>query len=174
VRRDRVRPEGGSGARTLGDVLDFMRLIWGISHGLQSTSKRMEAVHGITGPQRLVVRILGRRPGVSAGELADTLRLHPSTLTGVLRRLEDRRIIERRRGEHDRRRVRLRLTSAGRAIDRQHRGTVEDAVRRALRGLDAAKVRTASDVLVALNDALAAQTARRPPAVRTSASSRVS
>jgi len=134
----------------------------------------MEAVHGITGPQRLVVRILGRRPGVSAGELADTLRLHPSTLTGVLRRLEDRRIIERRRGEHDRRRVRLRLTSAGRAIDRQHRGTVEDAVRRALRGLDAAKVRTASDVLVALNDALAAQTARRPPAVRTSASSRVS
>ena len=80
-----------------------MRVIWGISHGLQSTSKRMEARLGITGPQRLVVRILGYQPGATAGELARVLRLHPSTLTGVLRRLEDRGLIARSPGEHDRR-----------------------------------------------------------------------
>src|SRR5512146_1996532 len=86
-KRGRGQDEASAGSGespVLGDVLEFMRLIWGISHGLQSTSKRMEAQLGITGPQRLVVRIVGRCPGVSARELAHTLHLHPSTLTGVL------------------------------------------------------------------------------------------
>jgi DNA-binding MarR family transcriptional regulator len=134
-----------------------MRLIWGISHGLQSTSKRMEAELGITGPQRLAVRILGRCPGASAGQLAEILHLHPSTLTGVLRRLEDRGVIERSPAERDRRQARLRLTAAGRAIDRRHAGTVEDALRRVLSDLEPRKVATTAEVLraleVELNDA---------------------
>lgn len=152
--RDRGTRSGKVTEPVLGSVLDFMRLIWGISHGLQSASKRMEAAYGITGPQRLVVRILGRCPDASAGELADTLHLHPSTLTGVLRRLEGRGIIERRPVAHDRRRVRLRLTTAGRTIDRKRQGTVEDAVRRALAVVDSSKIQAASDVLQALNQAL--------------------
>ena len=113
-----------------------MRVIWGISHGLQSTSKRMEVELGITGPQRLVVRIVGRCPGTTAGQLAEILQLHPSTLTGVLRRLEQRGVLERSRGKRDRRQARLRLTPAGRAIDRRHAGTVEAAVRRVLSNLE--------------------------------------
>jgi DNA-binding MarR family transcriptional regulator len=131
-----------------------MRLIWGVSHGLQATSKRMEAELGITGPQRLVVRIVGRRPGVTAGELADVLQLHPSTLTGVLRRLEGRGAIERRPGERDRRQARLFLTAAGRAVDRRHAGTVEAGVRRALAGLDPRKIDATTEVLHALETAL--------------------
>ena len=53
-------------------VLDFMRLLWGIEHRLQSASKRMEAALGITGPQRLVLRVVARFPGLSAGDLART------------------------------------------------------------------------------------------------------
>ena len=41
----------------LGAVLDFMRMLWALDHALQSASKRMEANFGLTGPQRLVVRI---------------------------------------------------------------------------------------------------------------------
>ena len=70
----------------LGKVLDFMRLIWALDHGLQSLSKRMQASIGLTGPQRVALRVLGRRPGISAGALSDILRLHPSTLTGILHR----------------------------------------------------------------------------------------
>jgi DNA-binding MarR family transcriptional regulator len=32
--------------------------------------------------------MVGRHPGVDAGELADLLRIHPSTFTGILARLE--------------------------------------------------------------------------------------
>jgi DNA-binding MarR family transcriptional regulator len=146
----------------LGDVLEFMRMIWGISHGLQSTSKRMEAELGITGPQRLVVRIVGCCPGASAGQLAEILHLHPSTLTGVLRRLEDRGVLERSPGERDRRQARLRLTAAGRAIDRRHSGTVEDAVRRALSEMKPKEVATTVEVLRALERELSGS--RRPHA----------
>ena len=65
-----------------------MRLLWAVDHGLQRRSKRMAATLGVTGPQRLVIRIVGRFPGISAGRLASILHLHPSTLTGILRRLE--------------------------------------------------------------------------------------
>src|SRR5439155_8811053 len=64
----------------LGAVLDFMRLLWAVDHSLQSASKRMEAAYGITGPQRLVVRIVGRFPGIAAGRVAEILHVHPSTL----------------------------------------------------------------------------------------------
>jgi len=63
-----AKPEG---ADQLGPVLEFMKQLWAVDHGLQSVSKRMEARFGITGPQRLVVRIVGRFPGISAGALKD-------------------------------------------------------------------------------------------------------
>jgi hypothetical protein len=69
----------------LGKVLDFMRLLWSVDHGLQSLSKRMDARLGVTGPQRLVIRIVGRFPGISPGEIADILKVHKSTLTVQLR-----------------------------------------------------------------------------------------
>lgn len=145
----------------LGSVLEFMRLIWGVSHGLQSASKRMGTELGITGPQRLVVRIVGRCPGVSAGQLAEILQLDPSTLTGVLRRLEDRGVLERTRGERDRRQARLRLTPVGRGVDRRHAGTVEAAVRRVLSDLERERIAAAADVLRALERALGRGQPRR-------------
>jgi DNA-binding MarR family transcriptional regulator len=168
VRRDEIRRRlqgDGSEATDLGEVLEFMRLMWGISHGLQSRSKRMEAKLGITGPQRLVIRIVGRRPGAIAGQLAKTLHLHPSTLTGVLRRLEGRGLLERTPGERDRREARLRLTVAGRAVNRRHAGTVEAAVRQVLAALDPATVATAAEVMRALEKALrgADRSGPRPP-----------
>jgi DNA-binding MarR family transcriptional regulator len=74
----------------LGPVLEFIRLLWATDHGLQSASKAMAARLGVTGSQRLAVRVLSRCPGLSAGELARILHVHPSTLTGVLQRLQSR------------------------------------------------------------------------------------
>jgi DNA-binding MarR family transcriptional regulator len=88
---------------------------------------------GVTGPQRFVIRLIGRLPGLSAGELAATLRTDPSTLTGVLQRLEAARLIRRARDPKDGRRVLLSLTTRGRGVDRLNSGTIENAVKVALR-----------------------------------------
>jgi MarR family transcriptional regulator, organic hydroperoxide resistance regulator len=122
----------GDDGGDLGPVLEFMKQLWAVDHGLQTISKRLESQHGITGPQRLVVRIVGRTPGISAGALAQILRMHPSTLTGILRRLETRGILNRKSDPNDARRALFALTARGRKVDTLKTGTVEAAVRRVL------------------------------------------
>lgn len=136
-----------------------MKLLWAVDHGLQSTSKRMEAKMGVTGPQRLVIRIVGRYPGISAGQLAEIMQLHPSTLTGVLKRLQQRGIIERRVDPKDGRRALLGLTARGRELDSLRTGTVEAAVRQALKTMPRRKLEAAQDVLAAVAEALQPQQA---------------
>src|SRR6185503_12359537 len=132
-----------------------MRQLWDLDHRLQSASKGMAAALGVTGPQRLVVRMVGRFPNVSAGGLSELLHLHPSTLTGVLERLVDSGLLTRTRDPDDHRRSRFRLTDRGRAVDRQKTGTVEAAVRRALARVKARDLACAQDVLGEISRALA-------------------
>lgn len=128
-------------------VLDFMRLLWSVEHGLQRMSKRMESELGITGPQRLVLRVVGQFPGLSAGELAHIVRLHPSTITGILQRLVGRGFLERTRDPGDSRRIRLRLKRSAVSHTKSSSGTVEDVVTRALDHVGASNVRAARRVL---------------------------
>ena len=137
----------------LDPVLDFMRLLWSIEHGLQSTSKRMRTNLGVTGPQRLVLRVAAKSPGISAGEVAHIVRLHPSTLTGVIQRLVDKGLLIRGRDPVDTRRVRLRVAPRAKRLLRRSHGTVESAVETALRRLPPAEVRHARRVLLAVADA---------------------
>lgn len=105
-----------------------MQLFWAVVHGLEKVSKRMAGEIGVTGPQRLALRVVGLFPGISAGDLAATLRVHPSTLTGVLQRLAAQRLVQRVDDPRDRRRAVLRLTSRGAEVNAATRGTVEAGV----------------------------------------------
>jgi DNA-binding MarR family transcriptional regulator len=117
----------------LPEVLRFMRLLWELVHTLDRASKHMNRDLGVTGPQRLALRVIGLFPAISAGQLARILHVHPSTLTGVLQRLIDQRLVERAAAASDRRRAQLRLTARGRRIDGLGTGTVEAAVTAVLR-----------------------------------------
>jgi DNA-binding MarR family transcriptional regulator len=119
-------------AKAGGDALQFMRHLWDLVHALDVRSKRMASDLGVTGPQRLVIRLVGQNPGQTATEISSAMGKHPSTLTGVLARLEQRSLLVREADKEDRRRARFRLTAAGKRIDRERKGTIEDAVRRAI------------------------------------------
>jgi DNA-binding MarR family transcriptional regulator len=110
----------------------------------------MDSRIGVTGPQRLVIRIVGRFPGISPGEIADILKVHKSTLTGVLQRLEKRGLIERRSSADDRRRSLVSLTPSGRKVDAVRAGTVEAALRRAMNKLTAEELAGAEAALAAV------------------------
>jgi MarR family transcriptional regulator, organic hydroperoxide resistance regulator len=125
-----------------GETLQFLQGVWELVHALDVRSKRMAQTIGVTGPQRLVIRIVGQKPSQTASEIAQMLGKHPSTLTGVLARLEARGLLEREIDQEDRRRARFTLTTAGKKVDRERRGTVEAATRRALTRLDAPAVTT--------------------------------
>lgn len=153
----------------LGGVLDFLRMVWAVDHGAQSMSKRMEATLGVTGPQRLVIRLVGRFPGITAGQLAEVMRVHPSTMTGILKRLESKGLLSRRENPRDRRRSFLGLTEAGRTLKEVASGTVEAAVQETLERFPAEKVSAAQEILQALADALGrgvSVTPQRPASLR--------
>jgi DNA-binding MarR family transcriptional regulator len=144
--RDHGKPDTLDAAR-LPDVLQFMRLFWAVVHGLERTSKRMSGEMGVTGPQRLVLRVVGLYPGMSAGDLATVLHVHPSTLTGVLQRLVDQRLLARANAPQDRRRAVLRLTRHGARVNAARQGTVEGAIAEALDGVSA-RVRVATRLVL--------------------------
>jgi DNA-binding MarR family transcriptional regulator len=138
------------------EVLSFMRLMWAVDHALQRTSKQMNRSIGLTGPQRLVVRLLGRNPGMSAGQLAAELHLDPSTLTGILQRLEGRRLVQRARDPSDARRLRLSLTNRGLSFDEPIPGTIEAALTRAMHGRTPREIKAARLLLTSIAEELAA------------------
>jgi MarR family transcriptional regulator, organic hydroperoxide resistance regulator len=145
----------------LDPALDFMRLLWNIEHGLQSRSKWMETTLGITGPQRLVLRIVRDRPGLAATELAHILHLHPSTITGILQRLVSKGLLQRTRDSRDRRRVQLRVLAAAERFKNPSSVTVEAAVKRVLASFPSHRIRHARDVLAAVADSLLDMPERR-------------
>ncbi len=153
-RRREPRRNRGNGQPSLGPLLDFIRLLWQVDHGLNSRSKRMRLQFGVTGPQRFAVRIVSRFPGISAGELAGLLHVHPSTLTGVLDRLVRRGLLSRRPDPDDARRALLRVTASGRRVGRLRAGTIEAGVRSALARLQPAQLAGARAALETLAQAL--------------------
>jgi DNA-binding MarR family transcriptional regulator len=88
-----------------GDTLQFMQRLWDLVHALEVRSKQMARDLGVTGPQRLVLRIVGLSPGCTAREISSTLGIHPSTLTGILARLQERGLLSRAVDPDDRRRA---------------------------------------------------------------------
>ena len=71
---------------------------------------------GLTYPQYLVMLVLWEQDGVTVSELGERLFLDSGTLTPLLKRLEAQGQIARLRDVQDERRVRITLTSQGRAL----------------------------------------------------------
>jgi DNA-binding MarR family transcriptional regulator len=131
----------------LDGVLGFLRLLWALDHGLQLVSRRMFAERGVTGQQRLLIRIVATSPAITPGQLADVLHLHPSTVTGLLKRLQRQGLLRRQPHPSDGRRVIVTLTEKGRRAAAPGAHTVEALVARALAVFPAAKIEAAEEVL---------------------------
>jgi DNA-binding MarR family transcriptional regulator len=138
----------------LDPVLSFMQQLWSVDRGMRVISAQMRSRLGVTGPERLILRMVGHRPAISAGQLARLLHRHPSSLTGALDRLTRRGMLRSVADPDDQRRVLLTLTPAGRRVDRLDTGTVEAAMRRALGRVPPRSLAAASRVLAMVSSEL--------------------
>ncbi|MCU8406202.1 MarR family transcriptional regulator [Vibrio vulnificus] len=73
----------------------------------------------LTYSQYLVLLVLWQQNGINVKDLGAKLHLDSGTLTPLLKRLEAKGIVERRRGQTDERVRELFLTEAGRALKQQ-------------------------------------------------------
>lgn len=76
---------------------------------------RLDAL-GLTYPQYLAFLVLWERDDITVKALGDKLFLDSGTITPLIKRLEARGLVERRRDEDDERQVRILLTGEGRAL----------------------------------------------------------
>jgi MarR family transcriptional regulator, organic hydroperoxide resistance regulator len=74
---------------------------------------------GVTYPQYLVLVVLWERGAQGVGELASALQMDLGTLSPMLKRLEAKGLVTRRRQAEDERRVLVDLTPKGRSLRKQ-------------------------------------------------------
>lgn len=120
---------------------------------------------GITYPQFLVLLTLLREDGRGVGEIGETLMLDTNTLSPLLKRMEVRGLLSRRRLAHDERRVVADLTEAGRAVA-ERAAAIPDCIAECL-NLPPEDLRRTTAVLTRLRRLMAELT---PPATPLAAS----
>jgi DNA-binding MarR family transcriptional regulator len=103
-----------------------------IARSMDLRSRLLLQGHGLTTPQLMTLRAIGRLQPATAGAIARAIHLGHSTTTGILDRLERRGWICRSRDEHDRRSVNLCLTARGREVLERAPAQIDDRFRERL------------------------------------------
>jgi DNA-binding MarR family transcriptional regulator len=101
--------------------------LYGASIAINRTYKPMLDELGITYPQYLVLSTLWEADGLTISAIADRLALEPSTITPLVKRLEQAGFLGRHRNPNDERQVEVRLTSKGKNL-RAKTGCLTDAL----------------------------------------------
>ncbi|SEQ35635.1 MarR family winged helix-turn-helix transcriptional regulator [Thalassovita taeanensis] len=93
--------------------------VYAASHAFNKLYKPLLEPLGLTYPQYLVMVALWGRDGQSVSEIGAALELESSTLTPLIKRMEQAGLVQRQRDAEDERRVRVSLTDRGRALEAQ-------------------------------------------------------
>jgi DNA-binding MarR family transcriptional regulator len=95
------------------EISETVQSLRRIFKAIQDYSQEVSNSFGVTGPQLWALKIISEQPGITLGDLSRRMYLHPSTVTGVVDRLESKGCIVRDRDSIDRRVVKVNLTPAG-------------------------------------------------------------
>jgi DNA-binding MarR family transcriptional regulator len=91
-------------------VLEQFRIVL---KAIRSHLRNVERRTGISGAQLWALAQVAAKPGIKVGELAAALAIHQSTASNLLRRLEQLRLVSRKREGADQRTVQLFATARG-------------------------------------------------------------
>ncbi len=119
---------------------------------INRTYKPMLDALGITYPQYLVLSTLWETDGQTIGAIADRLALEPSTITPLVKRLEQAGLLGRLRNPQDERQVQVRLTDKGRGLYGPTSCLTDTLLKNS--GLTVEQIITLNERVQALRDAL--------------------
>ena len=105
----------GTKDKTISETMQSLRRIVKAIHDY---SKDVAAEFGITGPQLWAIKTIAQEGSLPLGELSRRMYLHPSTICGVIDRLEDKGYVARLRDidTGDRRVIKVELTLKGKRL----------------------------------------------------------
>jgi DNA-binding MarR family transcriptional regulator len=117
--------------------------------GLQSHKKLEDDLNkvGLTPPQFYVLATIGYAGGLPFGEIGAKMMVTVSNLTGIVDRLEEKKLVLRKRDEHDRRVVHVVLTDKGAKLYKSTLPLFEKSVSAIFERLDSAQQKELSALL---------------------------
>jgi DNA-binding MarR family transcriptional regulator len=127
-----------------------------IMRQVEISSRSLELQHGVTAPQLICLAAIVDAGSTTQIELSELVHLTPSTLFGVLHRLQTKRLIRRSRDHRDRRCINVQATRPGIDLVRQAPPPLQDTLLHGMHGLTGLELVTltaALDRLVSLLEA---------------------
>lgn len=106
-----------------------------IVRAIDIQSRQLAAKCGLTGPQLVTLRAIGRLGPAPLSTLAKEVSIGQATFTGIIDRLERRGFVQRTRSTEDRRKVTVTLTEEGSRILREAPPLLQDKFRTELERL---------------------------------------
>src|SRR4030067_1834392 len=97
-------------------IFETMQSLRRIFKTVQDYSQEVYKKFGVTGPQLWDLKTISENGNLSLGELSKKMYLHPSTVTGVVDRLEKKGYVVSNRVEKDRRVIKVQLTPKGEGL----------------------------------------------------------
>jgi MarR family transcriptional regulator, organic hydroperoxide resistance regulator len=138
-------------ARTGLDVLQQLRVVVRLAG---AHSALMERATGLPGAQLWALHEAAAVNGSTVGELAQRLRMHRTTVTNLLTRLESQGLVRRERSPPDRRVAHVHVTPAGRKALRRAPGPTRGLLPKVLDEMSPAQLRKVQAGLAVLVDCM--------------------
>lgn len=151
------------GREARSDMVTVVDAIRSIVQTLRNSGRETEQKLGITNAQLYVLSELRDRPALSINELADRTYTHQSSVSMVVARLVENRLVTRTASSRDGRRLAVSLTPAGRAILRKSPDPVQTRLIHALRRMSRADLRELANGLGCLTEILGEQETQARP-----------
>lgn len=144
-------PIGRSARADIDNVVDAVR---SIVQSLRVSGRAAEQRLGISSAQLYVLKALSERPAQSINELARRTFTHQSSVSMVVTRLVENRLVTRTAANNDARRLSISLTPSGRALLRKAPHAAQARLIDGLYTLSRGELRSLADSLTSLTEAM--------------------
>lgn len=98
-------------------------------------SRKLSMQHDITAPQLITLLAVAKHTPLTIAAISKIVHLSPSTLVGVIDRLEAKQYVNRERGSTDRRQVMISITEEGKAFAASAPSPLQETLVEALKEL---------------------------------------
>lgn len=98
------------------DSIRILQSVRRIAQCVEHHSKRLTATHNITSPQLVALMAIAQLGPSTLKSIGRAIHLSPSTVVGIVDRLEEKGLVRRERDTRDRRNVYVTVTAAGQTL----------------------------------------------------------
>lgn len=132
-------------------------------------SRKLSMQYDITAPQLITLLEISDHGPLTIAELSKEIHLSPSTLVGIVDRMEAKKLVVREKDTADRRKVFIHLTEAGRAFAANAPSPLQETLAEALVGLNALEQSTIALSLERIVELMEAKELDAAPILQTGA-----